>query len=299
MSRSRFLIRGTGLRSGRARRFFAVAVLASAALMAGPALSSSAATYVWMNKSIAPNGTKYTETTAAGQFSRTGISASIAKAAGYTWETIVWYNGYYNVGNSTATQNGPRGWGKTQAKFTYAWYQSGDKVDVKAWLLDAKLNGAARASTVGLLDEEDADVPASARVTAADLRSGFVDGFDLTSYGATPGGELWTGAGGDTYCIFVAQGDYLASSCNPAEVATGHGVAIHASNADGSQSMQAVFSPIGGITDENASAVGLNALSQNVAINTSTPVSGEFTSVSARARGAQTSVVIPILKMSD
>lgn len=275
-------------------RITAVAVLAASAVV-GAALPASSATYVWMNKSIAPNGTTYTETAAAGNFSRTGITASIAKAAGYTWETVVWFNGYSNVGNSTATQSGPSGWGLTKAKFTYGLYGTGDKVDVKAWLLDARMNGTAKTSSFGLLEDAEAAIPTVASVTAADLRSGTADGFTLTSYGETAGGELWTGRGDSSECIFVAQGDYVASSCNPVDVAAEHGVAIHATSADGSQSMQAVFSPEGGITADSSAAAGLEELSENVAINTSAPVSGEISVASSLARGAQESVVIPLL----
>lgn len=280
----------------RSSRVVAVAALATAGVI-GTAVPASSATYVWMDQSIEPDGTIYTETATAGLFSRTGISASIAGAAGYTWETTVWYNGYSNVGNSTATQNGPRGWGITQAKFLYGWYEPGDTVNVKAWLLDAQMNGAMEASSLGLLDDQDAEVPAAASVTAEDLRSGSADGFTFTSYGATAGGEVWTGTGNGADCIFVAQGEYVASSCNPTDVAAEHGVAIHAKSADGTQSVQAVFSPNGGVTTDNAAAAGLTALSENVAVNTSTPVSGDFRTSSSGARSAEAGVVIPLLKV--
>lgn len=140
-------------------------------------------------------------------------------------------------------------------------------------------------------------MPAAASVTAADLRAGVADGFVLTAYGATAGGELWTGAGDGSECIFVAQGEYVASSCNPTDVAAKQGVAIHALSADGSQSLQAVFSPAGGISSESAGAAGLTELSQNVAINTDAPVSGELSVSSTAAKGGQQGVVIPLLKV--
>ncbi|KJL34378.1 hypothetical protein [Microbacterium azadirachtae] len=280
----------------RSGRVVAVAALATAAVI-GTALPASSATYVWMDQSIAPNGTTYTETAMAGNFSRTGISASIDKAAGYTWETTVWYNGYSNVGNSTATQSGPRGWGITKAKFVYGWYAPGDTINVRAWLLDAKMNGTMKASSVGMIDDQAAPPPAAASVTAEDLRSGSADGFTFTSYGPTAGGEVWTATGNGANCIFVAQGEYVASSCNPTEVAAQHGVAIHAVSADGSQSVQAVFSPNGGVTTENAGISGLTALSDQVAVNTSAPVTGDFSTSSSVARGAQAGVVIPLLKV--
>ncbi|MCK2022987.1 hypothetical protein KZC52_08645 [Microbacterium sp. kSW2-24] len=253
---------------------------------------------MWLNKSIAPNGTTYTETSAAGGFSRTGISASVANAAGYTWATTVWFNGYSSSGNATATQNGPRGWGITKAKYTYAWYQAGDKASVKAWLLDAKLNGTGRSSTLGLLeDDEAAGVPKVASVTAEDLRAGAADGFTLTSYGSTEGGELWTGTGFGQECIFIAQGDYVSSSCNPSDLAAEHGVAIHALSADGTESVQAVLSPNGGITEENSAEAGLTALSDKVAINTAAPIAGELEVSNTKARGGAQGLVIPLVQV--
>jgi len=256
-----------------------------------------------MNKTIAPDGTTYTETSTAGQFSRTGITGQIMNADGYTWATTVWFNGYSSSGNAVATQNGPRGWGITKAKFLYHYYASGDKVTAKAWLLDAQLNGTFKASALNLLEDDPTDVPAVASITASDLRAGKADGFALTPYGATDGGELWTGKTEGYDCIFVAQGEYVSSSCNPSDLAAKHGVSLHALSADREQSIQVAFSPAGGIMNDAARGVGFTKLSGSVAVNTGTPASGDL-NVPADASNhadalASSGVVIPLLSATD
>ncbi|MFJ4046064.1 hypothetical protein ACIPV2_10010 [Microbacterium sp. NPDC089987] len=240
-----------------------------------------------MNKTIAPDGTTYTETVAAGNLSRTGITAHIPKADGYTSKTTVWFNGYSSSGDSIATQNGPRGWGKTEAKFLYNLYAPGDKTAVKAWLLYAQLSGTAKTESQSLLTEDPTDVPSVAQITARDLRTGRAGDFALTSYGHTDGGELWTGTNNSFDCIFVAQGDYVASSCNPTLVANERRVSLHALSASHEQSIQVAFSPAGGITKRNAGEAGLVSLSSSVAVNTANPIRGSLTIPSGESRQSQ------------
>lgn len=271
--------------------------LAVAAVLAVSAAPASAATYVWMNKSINPNGTTYTETSTAGQFSRTGITAQISNADGYTWGTTVSYNGYSSSGNAVATQNGPRGYGVTKASFIYKpGPAANEKVNVKAWLLDAKLSGTSKAAPLGLLSDESEIAPPVADITAADLRAGVVDGFNLDFLGSTSAGDLWTGTSDtDFACIFVANDEYVSSSCNPTSVAATEGVSLHALSAD--HTLQVAYAPSGEIDPLSAAAVGFSSLSSEVAINVGPPVEGTLqidAGAHARSPHALGSVAIPL-----
>lgn len=269
--------------------------LAIAALLAVGAAPASAATYVWMNKSINPNGTTYTETSTAGQFSRTGITAQISNADGYTWGTTVSYNGYSSSGNAVATQNGPRGYGVTKASFIYKpGPAANEKVNVRAWLLDAKLSGTSKVPSLGLLSDESDEAPPVADVTAADLRAGAVDGFSLDYLGTTSGGELWTGTSDNDFaCIFVVDDEYVSSSCNPISVAATEGVSLHALSVD--HTLQVAFAPSGSILPSSSAAVGFVNLSANVAINAGTPVEGTLQAdAGSHARSHSGLVAIPL-----
>lgn len=224
-----------------------------------------------------PNGSWYSDrSTGATSFSRTGVSAKIQGADGYTWKTVAWYNGYSNTGQGMATQNGPRGYGETKAQFTFLpGTGANDRIEVKAWLLGAVLGRSAPQALDVSDGEDDIERPASVDVVAADLRSGQAEGFALTSYGATAGGELWTGvaSNGET-CIFILQGgDYVGSSCADAATFAAYGLSTHMQGPN--ESLQVALAPAGGITEQAAAAAGLVRLTDAIAINSGEPISGE------------------------
>lgn len=252
---------------------FGLALAGAIGAVVSPA---SAAEYTWLSKSVNPNGSWYSDrSTGATSFSRTGVSAKIDGADGYTWKTVAWYNGYSNTGQGMATQNGPRGYGETKAQFTFLpGTGENDRIKVKAWLLNAVLGRSAQQTLDASDSESNIEPPASVNVTAADLRNGQTDGFTLTSYGETGGGELWSGVTSDgETCIFVLQDEeYVGSSCAEAASFAAHGLSLHMEGPN--ESLQVALAPSGGITEEAAAAAGLVRLTDAVAINAGEPVSG-------------------------
>jgi hypothetical protein len=255
------------------RSKMAVAAMAVAALTVGFAIPASAATYTWLNASVNPNGTTYSDTgTGAKSFSRMGVSAKIDKADGYTWQTSVSYNGYWNTGQATATQNGPRGWGTTYAKYTFLPGPGpNDRVHVSAWLLDAQLG--ATGNDLIPANHTDAEPPASANVTAESLRSNSAPELELTAHGVADSNEIWSGRtpDGET-CLFTARNEYVGATCADAEDFTVNGLSMHNEGPD--HSIQIILAPHGGITEEMAARAGLTRLSESVAVNTGAPVAG-------------------------
>ncbi|MFC6357418.1 hypothetical protein [Luethyella okanaganae] len=274
-----------------------VSAALAAGLVFGAAAPASSATYTWLDKSVSPNGTTYSDSgTGAASFSRTGVSAKIDGADGYTWETRVSYNGYWSGGQASATQNGPRGWGTTYAKFTFLPDPSDPgNVDVSAWLLDAQLG---RVAAPGLLDAVEGGSelapPASAEITAEQLRAGEAPGFDLAYYGVADTSDIWSGstADGET-CLFVAQGEYVGSTCADATQFENYGLSFLSQGP--SHSIQVALAPHGGITEEAAQVVGLERITDSLAVNTGEPVKGTLVldNTQSRSIGAAGIVLVP------
>lgn len=238
-----------------AGRAVAVAVLVVGATIAA-ALPASAATFMWLDGSVAPDGREYVETAEAGNFSRTGLRAEIPSA---TWKT-------------------------------------------KAWLLDAKLNGTSKSSPLGLLEQDSPDGPPVPTISAADLRAGDVEGFTLTSYGSIGAAELWTGINEERSCVYVVHGEYASSSCGSAGSGGSGGVSLHAMSPDGDSSLQVLYSPTGGLDLETTTGAGLTWLSDTVAVNSASPVSGAVripASAEGRSIDGGEEIIIPLLEVPE
>ncbi|WP_157517982.1 hypothetical protein [Microbacterium resistens] len=281
-----------------AGRAVAVAVLVVGATITA-ALPASAATFMWLDGSVAPDGREYVETAEAGNFSRTGLRAEIPSA---TWKTTAWFNGYSVSGNGSAEVNGPRGWGTTKASFEFWDYHPGDTVQAKAWLLDAKLNGTSKSSPLGLLEQDSPDGPPVPTISAADLRAGDVEGLTLTSYGSIGAAELWTGINEARSCVYVVHGEYASSSCGSAGSGSSGGVSLHALSPDGESSLQVLYSPTGGLDLETTTGAGLTWLSDTVAVNSASPVSGAVripASAEGRSIVGAEEIIIPLLEVPE
>ncbi|WP_157497028.1 hypothetical protein [Leifsonia sp. Leaf264] len=203
-----------------------------------------------------------------------GVSAKINNADGYTWRTKVSYNGYWNTGSSTATQNGPRGHGTTYASFEYLnGTIPSERIGVSAWLLAAVMGKSAVGTLDVVEDGSESDPPASAEVTVDQLRAGDAPNFVLTYYGVIDESELWSGQtlDGET-CLFVAQGENVGSTCAEATDFEQHGLSIHSQGPE--HSIQAALAPHGGITKEAALAAGLEMVTDSLAVNSRLPVRG-------------------------
>lgn len=202
-------------------RVVAILAASAVALTLGP--TAFGVTYTWRN-AASSSGTLYTETSAAGSFSRTGVEAQIISASGPTWNTNVRFGSYQTTNSdSGAAISGPRSYLVTKAKFVWLPHPGvTDKMTFQVWLLDAKMAGTSR--TV--------EAP-SIQLSIEELREGGTDEIEVAKVGTVDGVDVWSGEiNDDRQVIYLSHGDYVGGGSVSSETFSTSGITLTFGNDD-------------------------------------------------------------------